>query len=121
MESRGFTGLGVGLNFARSPRMMRWWLATALVALSLAGCDMPLEGLRDPSGVDAAGSTDAAEPDAYISSPPHVDSGAATAPDASHAVLKDGSGDGNDAHAIEAGAKESGTRAEAGDEAGDDD
>jgi hypothetical protein len=87
--------------------MMRWWLATTLVALSIAGCDLPLEGQRDPSGVDAAGSTDAGEPDAYTSTTPHVDAGATSLPDASHAVLEDGSGDGNDAHALEAGAPDS--------------
>ena len=101
--------------------MMRWWLATTLVALSIAGCDVPLEGLRDPPGVDAAGSPDAAEPDAYISTASHVDSGATTQPDASHAVLEDASVDGNDAHAMEAGAPDSRTREEAGEGSRNDD
>jgi len=101
--------------------MLRWWLATALVVLSFAGCDLPLEGLRDPSGVDAAGITDATEPDAYTSTAPHVDSGSTSPLDASHAVLEDGSGDGKDARAMEAGAPDSRTRTEAGEGAGDDD
>jgi hypothetical protein len=101
--------------------MTRWWLATPLVALSIAGCDLPLEGQRDTSGVDAAGSPDAAEPDASISTSPHLDSGATSHPDASHAVLEDGSADGNDAHATEAGAPDSGTEAEAGEGSGHDD
>jgi len=100
--------------------MLRWWLATALVVFSLAGCDVPLEGLRDPSVVDA-GSTDATELDAYTSTAPLVDSGAMSQLDASHAVLEDGSGDGNDARAMEAGAPDSRTRPEAGQGTGDDD
>jgi len=101
--------------------MMRWWLATALVALSIAGCDVPLEGLREPSEVDAAGNTDAAEPDAYISTAQQVDSGATSQPEAGHLVLGDGSGDGNDARTTEAGAPDSRPRGEAGEGSGDDD
>jgi len=88
--------------------MKHWRLAMALVALSLAGCDVPLEGLRDPSGVDAAGSADA-DPDAYISTAQHTDSGATSPSDAGHDALEDGS----DEHAVEAGEPDSPTRADA--------
>jgi len=101
--------------------MVRWSVSTALIALLVAGCDVPLDGQRDPSGVDAAGSTDA-EPEAYA--PPSVapvDSGAGGILDAGRSALKDGSGDGHDAHAIEAGAPDSGPHADAGDDTGDDD
>jgi hypothetical protein len=101
--------------------MKRWWLAAALVALFFAGCDMPLEGLRDPSGVDASGNTDATEPDAYTSTATHVDSGATSPPDAAHDAIDDGSGDGNDARAMEAGAPDSRKQEEAGEGSGDDD
>ena len=102
--------------------MLRWSLSTALIVLFLTGCDVPTVGLRDLSGVDAAGSADAAEPDAYPPSHPvpHVDSGGESAPDASQAALKDGAGDGNDAHAIEAGAPDSGPQADAGGDTGAD-
>jgi hypothetical protein len=100
--------------------MVRWSLSTALIALLLVGCDLPLEGMRD--SVDAAGSTDATEPDVYAPPPvSHFDAGAGTTPDASHTALKDGSGGGNDAHAIEASASDSGPQADARDDTGDDD
>jgi hypothetical protein len=102
--------------------MLRWSLATALIALFLAGCDVPLEGLRDPLEVDAAGGADA-QPEAYAPPTlPHVDAGAGTTPDASHTVLKDGSAGGHDATAMEeAGMPHPGPQADAGDDAADPD
>jgi hypothetical protein len=100
--------------------MVRWSLSTALIALFLAGCDMPLDGLRD--SVDAAASADAEGPDTYAPPPVRrVDSGAETTPDASHTSLEDGSADGNDAHPIEAGAPDAKPPADAEDDSRDDD
>jgi hypothetical protein len=101
-------------------RMLRWSLSTALIALLFAGCDVPLDGLRDPPQLDAGGSTDA-EPDAY--SPPTmlpVDSGGGTVADAGRTALKDGSEDSHDAHAIDASAPDSGSQDDAGEGTEDD-
>ena len=103
-------------------RMLRWSLSTALIALLVTGCDVPLDGLHDPPQVDADGSIDATEPDAY--SPPSmvpVDSGTVSTPDAGRAVFKDGSGDGHEAHPIDASAPDSGSQADTGGEGSEDD
>lgn len=73
--------------------MVRSWMATSLFALLVVGCDLPVDGLGDPSQLDP------------------VDAGSGPVKDASSAT--------HDARHPDADTVDSGVFADGGDEAGD--
>jgi hypothetical protein len=95
---------------------VRCWLTSGLVALLCVACDAPLHGEGDPPPEASVGE-DADVPDAY-EPVTHDEAGAGTRPEAGLPVVKEAGA--TDAHAVDAGASDSGTQTDAADEPGDD-